>query len=144
MKIETLTWGTVEIKDEQVYQFENGIPGFEEEKEFAWIEIEDSPFSYLQSLQEPALSFLLTDPFVFYPDYEFELSDQDVENLGGKEDIRISVIVTLKDPMEESTLNLIAPVICSDTTKKAAQIILHNSEYATKHKLQPSDQKEGA
>lgn len=57
MNIETLTWGTLDIKDEQIYHFPKGIPGFEDDIDFALITVEDGPFSYLQSLQNQSVSF---------------------------------------------------------------------------------------
>ncbi|MGV7118422.1 flagellar assembly protein FliW [Paenibacillus kyungheensis] len=144
MILKTTSWGDITIADEQIYQFTKGLPGFEEEKSFAWIDVENSPFSYLQSLQEPSLSFLLVDPFVVYPDYEFEIEDQEYPELVSEKSLRIACMVTLHDQMEKSTLNLLAPIVCNAETSKAEQIILHQSPYHTKHLLQPSDQKEGA
>lgn len=135
MNIETIAWGKIEISEEQLYQFENGIPGFEEEKSFAWIQEEDSPFSYLQSTQESALSFLLVDPFLFYPDYEFEIPDQDIEELGDKEQLGVACIVTLHEEIEKSTINLLAPIVMNKSTHKARQIVLQDNKYQTKHPL---------
>ena len=136
MNIETIAWGKIEVTEEQLYQFENGIPGFEEEKSFAWIQEENSPFSYLQSTHESALSFLLADPFLFYPDYEFEISDQDIEELGDQELLGVACIVTLHEQIEQSTINLLAPVVLNKATHKARQIVLQDNQYQTKHPLQ--------
>lgn len=141
--INTLTWGNIDVAEENIYQFANGIPGFEEEQTFAWIDVENSPFSYLQSVQEPGLSFLLVDPFSIYADYEFEIKEEDYPELTTEQAVRVACMVTLNDPMDKSTLNLLAPIVCNTDTRQAAQIVLHQSSYHTKHPLQPSEQKEG-
>ncbi|WP_156172299.1 flagellar assembly protein FliW [Paenibacillus dauci] len=136
VNIETIAWGKIEITEEQLYKFEKGIPGFEEEKSFAWIQEEDSPFSYLQSIRESALSFLLVDPFLFYPEYAFEMPDQDVEELGDKEQLGVACIVTLHEQIEQSTINLLAPIVMNKATHQARQIVLQDHKYQTKHPLQ--------
>ncbi|MDO3412081.1 flagellar assembly protein FliW [Saccharibacillus sp. CPCC 101409] len=151
MIIETSSLGNIEITVEQIYRFENGIPGFEEENEFALLPVEGSPFFHLQSLKEKHLSFLLADPFVFFPEYEFELGDSDSEELELQTGVQVRCIVTLRDDIEKSTMNILAPLVLNPVKRKGRQIVLHNSAYATKHPLfaseaagqSPSDSIEG-
>ena len=76
MKIESTRFGTIEITEEDILRFPLGIPGFLQEKEFVLLPHgADSPFSFLQSVKEPNLSFLLVDPFAFYKDDEFVLDE---------------------------------------------------------------------
>lgn len=133
--IETLSWGKLEVSDEQLYHFPKGIPGFDEETDFALIAMADTPFWYLQSVKEKGLSFLLSDPFAFYPAYEFELPDDEAEELGIEAEVLIHCIVTLRDEVERSTINLLAPVVLNPTTRKGKQIVLHQTPYHTKHSL---------
>ena len=67
MLIETSTWGSLEITEEQIYEFPKGIPGFEKETRFALLTLEQGPFAYLQSLKVKELAFVIADPFVFIP-----------------------------------------------------------------------------
>lgn len=135
MIIETLTWGQLELSEEYVYQFPKGIPGFEEETEFAVIVVEEGPFSYLQSLKTDTLVFLLADPFVFYPEYEFELPDTDAEELEIEGAVLVRSIVTLKEQVEESTLNLLAPIVLNPQKRTGKQVVLIKTAYQTKQSL---------
>lgn len=136
MLIETSTWGSLEITEEQVYQFPKGIPGFEQETKFALLSLEEGPFAYLQSLNEKELAFVVVDPFVFYPDYEFELPENESKELSLQEDqVYVRSIVTLKDPIENSSLNLLAPIVMNSIARTGKQIVLHNSPYRTNHPL---------
>jgi flagellar assembly factor FliW len=135
MLIETSAWGTIEIHEETVYHFPKGIPGFEEELDFALINLEESQFAQLQSLKTANLSFLLTDPFVFYPQYEFDLPDNDVEELEIQESVVIRSIVTIREPLNQSTLNLLAPIVLNPDKRVGKQVVLHKSPYITRHLL---------
>lgn len=135
MLIETSEWGKIEVEDNKIYHFSKGIPGFEEERRFALLEFEEGPFGHLQSTRTEVLSFVLVDPFLFYPDYEFDLPDSDAEELEVKEGVLVLSIVTLKEKLELSTINLLAPIILNPLNNMAKQVVLHKSSYQTKHSL---------
>lgn len=135
MIIETASIGELNIEQDQIFHFPKGIPGFEYETEFAVIKVEEGPFSYLQSLKTVNLSFLLTDPFLFLPQYEFELHKTEAAELEIKENVSVRVIVTLRDKLEETTLNLLAPIVLNPDNRKGKQVVLHHSPYSTRHML---------
>lgn len=136
MIIETLTWGSLDIKEDQVYRFEKGIPGFDEEAEFALIEHE-APFVYLQSTKEKGLAFLLGDPFAFYPDYEFVLPEADKDELNLGLHVKVLGMITLREQIEQSTMNLLAPIVLNSELRLGKQVVLHQTTYQTKHPLWP-------
>lgn len=81
-KVNTLRFGEVEVAEDKIVHFADGIPAFEDEHEFVIVPYdEESPYVFLQSLATPDLAFLMTMPFVFFPDYEFELDDENQEKL---------------------------------------------------------------
>ncbi|MFC3747564.1 flagellar assembly protein FliW [Paenibacillus sp. GCM10012306] len=133
--IETLSWGELEVQEEQLYHFSKGIPGFDEETEFALIAMVEAPFWYLQSIKSKGLSFLLGDPFSFYPTYEFELPDEEAEELGMGSNAAVRCMITLKEQTEQSTINLLAPIVLNPDNRTGKQIVLHKSPYHTKHSL---------
>lgn len=137
MIIETVTWGSLEVAEDQLYHFAKGIPGFEDETEFALIDREEGPFVYLQSMKDKELAFLLVDPFIFYPDYEFELQTADTEELKLDQHILVRCIVTLKEQIEKSTINLLAPIVLNPAERLGKQVVLHQNTYQTKHSLWP-------
>ena len=139
--INTARFGEIEIEEEKIITFSAGIPAFEEEQEFVIIPYdEESPFVFLQSVQTAELAFLMTSPFVFFPEYQFELDDESIEALGIKreEDLLIYALLTLpgKD-IKQMTANLLAPIVINQGNHQAKQVILEKSEYKTKHLLFP-------
>lgn len=135
MELETAQFGVVDVKEEQIFHFPKGIPGFEEHTEFAVIDLPDSPFSYLQSMHESQIALLITDPFLFFPDYEFELSDHVTEELELGSSVMLRCILTLNKDVSKSTINLLAPVVFNLENNMAKQIILHSTEYRSRHLL---------
>lgn len=140
MNVETAQYGPLDVPEEQVYHFPKGIPGFENHSRFAVIDVAEGPFSYLQSLQESHISLLMTDPFVFYPNYEFELPESIVEEMELNSALTIRCIVTLNEKAEKSTINLLAPLVFNLENKSGRQVILHASEYQSRHLLWPGSE----
>ncbi|WP_434753181.1 flagellar assembly protein FliW [Paenibacillus amylolyticus] len=123
----------MEVDEKSIYQFPRGLPGFEDETSFALIPWEETPFSYLQSLKEKELSFLVVSPFEFNQSYSFELSDEDKEELQIEEDVAVFSIVTIHSEITKSTMNLLAPVVVNPVKRIGKQVVLQQSSYLTRH-----------
>lgn len=138
--IQTSMWGELEVKEEDIYQFPKGLPGFEDGTEYALIPWEDTPFSYLQSVREPGISFLLVSPFMFVTDYSFELGEVDKEELGIEEQVSVFSMVTTYSDTNKSTMNLLAPVVLNPAKRLGKQVVLHHSSYETRHLIWAEDE----
>lgn len=143
--IETRRFGTIEVEENTIVTFADGIPAFEEEHEFVVVPYgEDSPYMFLQSVTTPELAFLITDPFVFFADYSFELDDESMQKLGVEniDDILVCSLISIpKSGVADMTANLLAPVVINRHTMAARQVVLEKTPYTTKHRLFPK--KEG-
>lgn len=138
MEIETKYQGIVEIDESEIIHFETGIPGFLKEKQFVVSPFSEStPFFILQSVGTPSLAFVVADPFSFYPDYDFTLSDAVTEQLGieSEQDVSVYVILTLHEPFDQTTANLQAPLVINHRKQSGKQVVLDSREYGTRHKL---------
>ncbi len=140
-KINTLRFGELEIEEQDVVTFEEGIPAFEDEHEFVVLPYEEgTPYMFLQSLATPELAFLMTDPFVFFPDYSFELDDENLDRLGIKtmDDVLVCTLISIpRSGVADMTTNLLAPVVINRHTMHAKQVVLEKTQYTTKHRLFP-------
>nr|WP_295973925.1 flagellar assembly protein FliW [uncultured Bacillus sp.] len=144
MIIETKFHGRQTVADNEVIHFDSGIPGFPDEKKFGILTLEHTPFLVLQSVQTTDIAFIIMDPFLTFPDYEFDLPDEVLKGLQVKEnkEIAVFVILTIQEPFEQTTANLQAPIILNQGNHKAKQYILNRSPYTTKHLIiQPSVEK---
>lgn len=131
MKLVSSSFGELEYLEEDVIKFEEGLFGFNESKEFLFIESDDPNFHFhwLQSVKEPELTFVVTSPFLFAENYNFDLDDDLVEKLSIEkiEDITILSLVKIPESVEESTINLQAPLLINVNTKMGKQIILEET-----------------
>lgn len=138
MNIHTKYHGEITIEESDIIQFENGIPGFLHEQEFIILPLtEDGIYSVMQSVRTSQLAFVITNPFIFYKDYDFTLEDVIVKQLGIEAitDVKVFNILTLQEPFEKTTVNLQAPIIINTKNNQAKQVILNNESYKTKHPL---------
>ncbi|WP_019534897.1 flagellar assembly protein FliW [Paenibacillus ginsengihumi] len=138
MMVQSRVLGPINVEEEQVIFFPEGIPGFESYKKYVIVPLnEELPFAYLQSVEEGNLHFVIADPFAIFPDYELELSkeDQELLEIESEREVSVWVVCTVHDRLEEATLNLLAPLILNSRNRFAKQAILHHSGYSTKHKL---------
>ncbi|MFA1821345.1 flagellar assembly protein FliW [Virgibacillus oceani] len=140
MRIQTKYLGEAKIKSANIITFAAGIPGFNEETEFVLMDIPgNAGFQILQSVTSVNVAFIVTNPHQIYPKYTFELDDNMLETLQIKNEKEVVVltIVTIKDPFQESTLNLKAPIIINPVSKKGKQYIINHDEYETKAAMTP-------
>ncbi|MBA2874624.1 flagellar assembly protein FliW [Thermaerobacillus caldiproteolyticus] len=145
MKITSKFLGEIEINEEQIIYFPNGLPGFEDEKQFVILPLEkESPFAILQSVQHSHVGFVVAYPFSFHPDYAFDLAEEDIEKLklSSPDDCVTYTIMTLKEPFANSTMNLKAPIIINAKAKIGKQLILHDSDYPIRFPLSEVHKKE--
>ena len=99
----------------------------------------------MQSLKSPELAFILTIPFLFFPDYTIEIDDTTIQELDIKdqENVTLYSLVTIPNgSVRYMTTNLLAPVVLNTDNMKAKQLVMEKSGYTTKHRLFP-DQKGG-
>ena len=140
-KINTLRFGELEIEEQDVVRFADGIPAFEDEHEFVVLPYEEgTPYMFLQSMTTPELAFLMTDPFVFFPDYSFELDDENMDKLAinSMDDVLVCTLISVpRSGVADMTTNLLAPVVINRHTMQARQIVLEKTQYTTKHRLFP-------
>lgn len=136
--IQTKYHGEIEINQRDAIQFEKGIPGFLDEKKFIILPFSNNQVYFImQSVNNPNIAFVIASPFYFSPNYEFQLEDAVVEELGLKtdKDVQVYTILSIQEPFEKSTANLMAPIIINSANQKAKQVILNSNIYQTKHPI---------
>jgi len=138
MIIHTKRLGELDIQEQEVIRFEQGIPGFESLRRFVLVEVQDhEPFSYLQCIDDDDVSFIVTNPFEFFPDFECELPDLVVEGLRitSADHVAVRAIVSINGELELATANLVAPVVINYASRLGRQVVLAKTSYTTRHAL---------
>lgn len=137
MKILSKHFGEIEVNDLDVFDFSEGILGFEDEKRFVLINEDGEPIVWLQSVVNPTVCIPLMDPALIVEDFKFEISKEvekkieitDGENLGS------FVVVVIKNDISKSTANLRSPILLNCEKKKGIQTILEDKNLEVRHQI---------
>lgn len=136
MEINTTRFGNINIKKESIISIPNGLIGFENEKEFILIPSQKNQLlGWLQSTKNPSIAFVVANPYDFYNNYEFNMENEDVDDLLISEvnEVCVLTIIVVPQKIEEITANLLAPIVINTKNKQGKQIILKSNKYQTKH-----------
>lgn len=121
-------FGSIEFLLEDEFTFPEGLIGFPHLTRFLLVShSENSPFTWLQSIDEPALAFLATDPTNFILDFSLEILDAEAVNLGLTDETPTQVLTTVSIPKgdpESMSLNLAGPIILNLETKVGKQVVV--------------------
>jgi flagellar assembly factor FliW len=136
MKIKTARFGDIDVEEGKIITCPEGLIGFNMSRRFVILSIEKfKPFLWLQSLDDGNLCFVMTDPWLFIPDYAPELSDEDVTFLGIDDPASVALYTLISFEKATTRFNLLAPLCINHKTNTAKQIILNTPSYSTAHPL---------
>lgn len=136
MKINTTRFGEIEIRENRIINFPDGLLGFGSARKFCLLEpSDDACFFWLQSLDDPSLAFVVTDPSLFVPDYEvpFDIMQMKSLHMSKLEDAQVFVIVNKIN--RTLTGNLMGPIVVETHLRLAKQVVLTDSRWTTRHPL---------
>lgn len=137
IKIKTRRFGEIEIKEQQIIDFPDGILGFDYVKKFVLLDSQDenSPLKWLQAYDEPELAFIIIRPVDFMREYELVVSMNDIEAVGAKdaEILLVFAIVTIPSNPSDMTANLQGPIIINPDKKLGRQAISLSDRYTVRH-----------
>lgn len=124
------------VDEDDVITFPEGFIGFAKWRRFVLLEdAEEAPLAVLQSVDDPSISLLVTDPWHICRDYKCEPGPGEMRALGldRVEDARILCTLAAKEGPVSVTANLLGPIIINPRTKVARQIVLQDSPYSVQH-----------
>jgi flagellar assembly factor FliW len=144
MKVNTSRFGELEVAENEILTFTEGIFGFEADKEFFVFSTEDdNPLMWMQSINDPNLAFVIIRPFEFNPNYSLNLADKDVKDidLESPDDSDIFAIVVVPDDPAKMTANLQGPIVVNTKKNIGKQVISTNPRHKLKHYILEEMQK---
>lgn len=141
MKVNTRYFGEIEIGEEKVIHFEDGLLGFEQYKDYTIIydvEAEDEPFfSWMQCVTEQSLAFPVVNPLKVCKDYNPVVEDELLAGLGDmqEDDLVVFLLATVPQDVQKTSVNMKAPLVINAGTRRGIQIVAENEDYEVKHYL---------
>lgn len=137
MLLKTKHFGDIEIDENRIVTFDDGIPGFDELKRFVVLYNGDeaSPFRWLQSVDDGKIAFVVVNPFAVVIDYDIEIPEEVTDNLDIKslDDVMVLSIAVVPEDINKMTINLKAPVIINTKNNRGIQVILDTDRYSVRH-----------
>lgn len=140
MKCTSTRFGSFDVRDESIVTFPSGLLGFPEQQRYVILDHDtEAPFKWLQSVEEPALAFVILDPTMFQPGYHVDVPADALAEIraGEKEDLALVAFLTIpSDDPGRITANLRGPLVISHKTKLGKQLVL-SEDFPTRHPLFP-------
>jgi flagellar assembly factor FliW len=139
VKIQTSRFGEIRVDEKSVLSMPGGLIGFPKQESYVLIRhSQDSPFYWLQSVDDPDLAFVIVDPLIFRPDYKVPFTSGllGLMKAESPDELGIFVIVTIPQGRpEKMTANLLGPVVINTEKRLARQLVLDEKNYSHRHPI---------
>ncbi len=137
-------FGEIEYDPENTLMFPEGLVGFEALRKFVVMPNEkEGPLFWIQSVEDPQVAFILTDPTGFYYDYKIVPDGREREKLGLDDDGECLTVSVVSVPEDRNiTLNLAAPILFAPQTNRALQVVLEGTQFSPQTPLPKVEKKD--
>src|SRR5688572_1815263 len=136
MDIQTTRFGLLSVDDDRIMTLPRGLLGFPSHTRFALIQTgEENYFFWLQSVDEPNLAFVVTDPSIFFKDYEVPIKDETQAEIELADLAHAQVFVICNKVDDWLTGNLLGPIVVNATNRLAHQVVLTDKKWTTRQPL---------
>ena len=136
MEIQSSRFGRMTVDDERVMTFPRGLLGFPNHNRFALIQTgTENYFFWLQSIEDPNLAFVVTDPTIFFKDYETPVREETAAEIQLSDPNFVQTFVICNKVGEWLTGNLLGPIVVNAANRVAQQVVLTEKKWTTRQPL---------
>lgn len=138
MKVQTSRFGEIEVPDESLIVFPEGVIGFRTATRFVIFDCgEEGVFKWLQSVDRPDLAFVICDASLILPDYQVMIGskERDLLQVNNPAEVVICLIMIIPEDPREATANLLGPILMNSESRRGMQLVVVNPEYSTRHRI---------
>jgi flagellar assembly factor FliW len=128
IKLKTSRFGELEVEEDKIVDFPDGLIGLPDTKKFILIDHKDTPLKWLQAIDDPDIAFIVVPPDEISDGYNVEI-DKKVKNylqLDNNDDL--AALVTLRVAGDDVIANFQGPLLINACSRKGVQVVLENSE----------------
>lgn len=130
-------FGEIEYDPKKTIHFPEGLIGFDALRDFVVVPpSKEGPLFWIQSVDDPKIAFVLTDPTNFFLDYKVVPDEIECRKLGIDDQegcLTLSVVTVHQD--KTITLNLQAPILFAPEKQIGMQVILEKTHYQSRTPL---------
>ena len=111
-----------------IFEVKSPILGFEHIKSYEFKELDQ--FFVKLSSKDDNTSFTMINPYALR-NYEFDIPTyyQELMDINDKSELRVYNIIVVGTPLETSTVNFVAPIVCNMSNMTLSQIVLDAYSY---------------
>ncbi|MFZ4712807.1 MAG: flagellar assembly protein FliW [Bacteriovoracaceae bacterium] len=138
MGIKTTRFGELDVSNNDMITFSEGLLGFDTLKKYFVVDPGDNTLIlWLQSVDDANVAFPIIEPKIFSPDYVVKLTISELAalELESVNNAKIYSILTIPANVTEMSANLKAPIVINNQKKVAKQIVLQDSKLSVKHEM---------
>lgn len=136
MILETSRFGHIEVDEERLITFEEGILGFPKQRQYALVQTgRGSGFYWLQSVCTRDLAFVVCDPRLFVADYQVPVKLEDLQSIGLTDMQKAQVFVIVNKVNDLLTGNFQGPLVINVESRCGRQWVLSDKRYSTRQPL---------
>ena len=139
MEITTTRFGEIQVEEDKIIHFPHGILGFSQARQFILFpHKENSPFVWLQSIEDGSLAFVLIQPNLVMPEYHVEVGETALDelNVHNTSSLEVLCIVTVpRNRPEDMTVNLLGPIVINPDKRLAKQLVITKGNYSHRHPI---------
>ncbi len=139
MRVISEKLGEIRYEETDVITFPEGLVGFPEKRRFVMVDHQaESPFRWLQCVEDSSLSFVVINPVLVKPDYHIEIDKKDLALLRDVDPSQIAIwtLVSLSTRQpERSSMNLLGPLAINQKTRLGKQLVLDPAHYDLRYPI---------
>jgi flagellar assembly factor FliW len=135
IEIQSTRFGQMTVAADHIITLSRGLLGFPSLSRYALIQTNDNYFSWLHSMDEPSLAFVVTDPGIFFKGYEVPLKEENRLELELADDGFGQVFVICNKVNGWLTANLLGPIVVNASNRTAQQLVLTEKKWSTRQPL---------
>ena len=136
MEIQSSRFGVISVDDDRIMTFPTGLLGFPSYTRYALIQTgAENYFFWLQSVDEPNLAFVVTDPAIFFKDYQVPVREETAQELQLTDPASVQTFVICNKVGEWLTGNLLGPIVVNAQNRLGQQVVLTEKKWTTRQPL---------
>jgi flagellar assembly factor FliW len=138
MRLSTSRFGEINYNSNEIITLNEGLFGLENYTRYLILRpLESKPFLWLQSLDNPSIALPVIPADFLIPDYQIELSPELKVELQADKNVKLEIycIVYLEVKPQDTTVNLLTPVIINPAKGLARQVTVEKEPHTSRHNL---------
>lgn len=121
---ETSRFGPLEASEDRIIRFPVGLLGFPDLNRYVLIDYKDTPLKWLQSVDDPEVAFIVTDPKAIAGEGTITLGDDVVRFLRIEREEDLAVLLILRVEGDKVIANLNGPLAINSSRMLGVQAVL--------------------